>query len=322
MHAKKVKLPLLISVQKIWDKAPHNAMTDLIIFKNKWFCTFREGDQHIKGREGQIRILESLNGIVWHTVALIAYENVDLRDPKFSITPNGQLMLLMGGTHITDEGERLFNQTYVTFSRDGKEWNTLTPILPPFEWLWRVTWHQGEAYGVSYRFSQPLDRDSEWIVTLWRSNDGVNFLPVTFFQIPGYPNETTIRFAPDNEIILLVRREEAKKGLAWLGSSYPPYEDWLWKELPYHLGGPNFIILPNNQMWAAGRLVLHSFYGSFYKTALCLLTEKSLTPLLILPSGGDCSYPGMIFHEDFLYMSYYSSHEGNTNIYLAKVDVL
>ena len=35
--------------------------------------------------------------------------------------------------------------------------------------------------------------------------------------------------------------------------------------------------------------------------------------------GGDCSYPGLVFHEGLLYMSYYSSHEGKTSIYLAKI---
>jgi len=46
-----------------------------------------------------------------------------------------------------------------------------------------------------------------------------------------------------------------------------------------------------------------------------------LSPLLELPSGGDCSYPGMVFFEDHLYVTYYSSHEGKTSIYLAKVKI-
>ena len=42
---------------------------------------------------------------------------------------------------------------------------------------------------------------------------------------------------------------------------------------------------------------------------------------LALPSGGDTSYPGLVFHEDLLWVSYYSSHEGKTSIYLAKVQI-
>jgi hypothetical protein len=40
---------------------------------------------------------------------------------------------------------------------------------------------------------------------------------------------------------------------------------------------------------------------------------------LQLPSGGDTSYPGLVWHDDFLWVSYYSSHEGKAKIYLAKL---
>ena len=49
------------------------------------------------------------------------------------------------------------------------------------------------------------------------------------------------------------------------------------------------------------------------------MTTSSYEPALTLPSGGDTSYAGMVWHDDFLWMSYYSSHEGGTSIYLAKV---
>jgi hypothetical protein len=41
--------------------------------------------------------------------------------------------------------------------------------------------------------------------------------------------------------------------------------------------------------------------------------------LLDLPSSGDSSYPGMVWHQGLLWISYYSSHEGKTAIYLARV---
>ncbi|MCF6285976.1 MAG: exo-alpha-sialidase, partial [Candidatus Hydrogenedentes bacterium] len=42
-------------------------------------------------------------------------------------------------------------------------------------------------------------------------------------------------------------------------------------------------------------------------------------PVLTLPSGGDTSYPGFVWHDDVLWMTYYSSHEEKTSIYLAKI---
>ena len=38
--------PEVVSVTKIWDRAPHNAFTDLVRFRDRWFCTFREADYH------------------------------------------------------------------------------------------------------------------------------------------------------------------------------------------------------------------------------------------------------------------------------------
>jgi len=48
---------------------------------------------------------------------------------------------------------------------------------------------------------------------------------------------------------------------------------------------------------------------------------QSVKPELILPSGGDCSYPGMVWDKGKLWVSYYSSHEGATDIYLARIAV-
>jgi hypothetical protein len=42
-------------------------------------------------------------------------------------------------------------------------------------------------------------------------------------------------------------------------------------------------------------------------------------PVLTVPSGGDCSYPGLAWHDGLLWMSYYSSHEGKSSIYLARI---
>ena len=59
-----------VSVRKIWDQGKHNAFTDLVRFKDKWYCTFREGDAHVGG-DGKIRILVSSDGESWESAALI-----------------------------------------------------------------------------------------------------------------------------------------------------------------------------------------------------------------------------------------------------------
>ena len=51
------------------------------------------------------------------------------------------------------------------------------------------------------------------------------------------------------------------------------------------------------------------------------MDPHSYAPSLILPSGGDTSYPGFAFHDGLLWVMYYSSHEAKTAIYLAKIKV-
>jgi hypothetical protein len=67
-------------------------------------------------------------------------------------------------------------------------------------------------------------------------------------------------------------------------------------------------------MWAAGR----SYPGEI-KTVLARFGRDGYEPVLALPSRTDTSYPGMVWHDDLLWMSYYSSHERKTSIYLARI---
>ena len=104
----------------------------------------------------------------------------------------------------------------------------------------------------------------------------------------------------------------------WIGTSHPPYRDWNWDRMTKRPGGPNFILLPNGRMWAGSRK--YPGDGS-RRTVLWRMTPTSYEPVLEFPSGGDTSYPGMVYHEGILWFSYYSSHEGKTSIYLAKVQL-
>jgi hypothetical protein len=54
-------------------------------------------------------------------------------------------------------------------------------------------------------------------------------------------------------------------------------------------------------------------------TMIYLYADGKAAPYCELPSGGDCSYPEVALMGDDMLVSYYSSHEGKTNIYLAVV---
>jgi len=302
--------PEILSVKKIWDAGPHNAFTDLIRFQYRWYCTFREAEGHVGG-DGKVRVLVSDDGEAWESAALLAEAGIDLRDPKLSITPDGRLMLVAGGSVY--EGRNLLGrQPRVAFSRDGLEWTPTQRILGEGDWLWRVTWHKGRAYGVAYNPEAGTCK-GDWTIRLVTGADGVDYDLITYLEVPGRANETTLRFLDDDEMMALVRREEGNCH-GWIGTSKPPYRQWTWHKTQHRLGGPNFIRLPDGALWAAGRS-----YPGGAKTILAKMGREAYEPVLTLPSGGDCSYPGLVWHEGMLWMSYYSSHEGKTSIYLAKI---
>jgi hypothetical protein len=323
------RFKLVGPVQKIWDRGKHNAFTDLIRFHDRWYCAFREADAHVGG-DGKLRVLTSADGVKWESAALLAEKGIDLRDPKLSITPDGRLMIVAGGSVY--EGKKLLGrQPRVAFSKDGKDWTSTKRVLSEGDWLWRVTWHEGKCYGISYDAAQRDTKEAkeaattgkvppgpaDWKLKLVVSTDGEKFDLITHLDVPGHPNESTLRFGPGGEMVALVRREGGnRKG--WLGTSQAPYKEWSWKELPAQVGGPNFVFQPDGPTVAGVRL-----YDGKVRTSLCLLDPGTgkLMESLKLPSGGDTSYAGLAWHDDLLWVSYYSSHEGKSAIYLARVKV-
>jgi len=304
--------PVLVESRRIWDKAPHNAFTDLIRFQNRWYCVFREGQGHVSP-EGSLRVITSVDGEKWESVALITSPTSDLRDAKISETPDGKLMLA-GAEAIPhpEAGIAYRHQSLVWFSDDGKNWSAKHEVADPYFWLWRITWHKDKAYGFGYHTIRENRR-----VRLYSSDDGKTFETVVDNAAPeaDYPNETSIVFMPDDTCYCLLRRD-GKEGNGLLGTANPPYTQWTWKDLGVKIGGPAMLQLPDGRFIAAVRL-----YDDVQRTSLCWVDPKegTLTECLKLPSGGDCSYPGLVWHEGLLWVSYYSSHQEKTSIYLAKV---
>ena len=89
----------LVSVQKIWDRAPHNGFTDLIRFRGQFFCCFREGLDHVGG-DGVIRILASADGEHWADQAGVSEEGVDLRESKLAAAETHVVLLRMTATSL------------------------------------------------------------------------------------------------------------------------------------------------------------------------------------------------------------------------------
>ncbi|MCI0540870.1 MAG: glycoside hydrolase [Verrucomicrobiales bacterium] len=296
----------LVEVKKIWDAAPHNAFTDLVRYRDEWFCVFREGAAHVSP-DGALRVIVSRDGSKWNSAALLTSTNGDLRDAKITVMPNGRLML--SGAVALRQPAQFKHRSLAWFSDDGRAWSEPVVIGDPNMWLWRTTWREDTAYSIGY------DTAAEGFVRLYTSKDGKQFnalVPLLFGE--GKPNETSIIFDPDGTAYCLLRRD-GQPGSGKLGVALTPYTQWEWKDLLVRIGGPHLVRLPDGRLVAAVRL-----YDGAARTSLCWVERGGkLTEFVKLPSGGDTSYAGLVWHEDLLWVSYYSSHEAKTSIYLAKI---
>jgi hypothetical protein len=301
--------PEILEVKKIWSQAPHNAFTDLVRWRGKFYCAFREGKGHA-GDVGKLRIICSADGVMWKSTVLLELPDYDLRDAALSVTPDDRLMVLGGAQQTSDD--RRATGTFVSFSSDATNFTDPKIVIPKGRWLWRVTWQDDIAYGVAY--GAP-DRPSS--STLLKTTDGISYEVVTdkLLAVGGWPTEARVRFEKDGTGYCLHRRD-GQGNTAYFGISKPPYVDWEWHDMGIRFGGPNFLRLPGGHWVGAGRL-----YDRMQRTEIVAIDphEGKMKPLLRLPSGGDTSYPGMVWHDDVLWVSYYASHQGQTAIYLAKI---
>lgn len=302
-------------VKPLHTSMQHNAFTDLCHFKNELYCSFREASNHIS-RDGCIRIVTSdyCGNRVWQTA--IRIPNADLRDPKLSIAPDGRLMLLVYA-RFTDENNRtIHSKSFVSYSDTGRSWSTPQYFGPRLWWLWRLRWHQQTSYGFAYnRGQQALD--------LYTGNPGRSFhlLKKNALSLQhqglGYPNESDLFFAEDEQLYAVVRRD-ADTFTAQLGRAKPPYTQWQWQDLHTYFASPVILPKDSNTIYVAGRQWL-SRQPRTIVTELALDSGKMFNRL-VLPSSGDNGYPGLVNANGHLYLSYYSEHiSDGCQIYLAKL---
>ncbi|MCV2885476.1 hypothetical protein OE749_12295 [Aestuariibacter sp. AA17] len=296
------------SITAVGRRDQHNGFTDLCYFNNQLFCCYREATNHVS-RDGNIRILTlDLSGNV---VAenQINWWQCDLRDPKLTITPDNQLLLI---AYARTQSE---SKPVCWSSADGTSWSSPRFFGDAYWWLWRIRWHQNQAYGLAYNRSAQA-------IHLYQGHPKRRFYCFEKNVLSkekqglGYPNESDMMFDSLGTCYALVRRD-ADTCTAQLGIASAPFKKWTWHDLHQYIGGPVMLPLDDNYCLVAGR----QWEYDQISTAIWTLNlkDKSLTHLITLPSAGDCSYPGLVKVNDTLYVSYYSSHEGKTNVYLAQL---
>lgn len=311
----------VVSIERIWDRPGHSAFTDLVAHRGYLYCTFREGSGHVPGFNGLVRVIRSRDRTNWESVALLEERHVDLRDPKLAVTPDGRLMLNMGASYYHGK-KRLAIESRVAFDEgDGSSFAApIRVVLPkhltaPANWLWRITWHDGVAWGCVQQLFDDRPSADRRVLSLVRSRDAIHFEEVAKLNVDS-PSETTLRFLPDETMVAMIRCE-GKPPIGWMGTAKAPYTDWKFAKTNRRFGGPDFVQLPNKRLLAGSRGYLPE--GARTQLWWLDLPAGKFQDVVTFPSGGDTSYPGFVVDPDrgLVYVSYYSSHEGKAAIYLA-----
>jgi hypothetical protein len=302
--------PELISVERIWDKAPHNAFTDLIRCNDQWVCAFREAPAHKGGvKDSRMRVLVSSDAKSWMPASELSDPRGDIRDAKMAILPDGRLTLLTA-IQLFDRSNGQTHQSVAYYTRDLKTWEGPIDVGQPNFWMWGIKFHKGAGYSIGYGTA------GERTVRLFKTTDGVKYEPIVkkLAIADPYPNENAIYFDADDTATVLLRCDPAA---AFIGKAKPPYTEWTWTQSNARVGGPALTRTPDGRLLGAGRL-----HDGKVRTSLFWIDEKTgaITECLTLPSAGDTSYPGLVWHDGVLHMSYYSTHEDKkSSIYFARV---
>lgn len=304
----------ILSVKKVWDKGGHNAFTGLAKYKGYWFCVFREGSDHL-GRDGSIRIIKSADGANWHSIGnVLSVEGHDLRDPNIITNGNGELTIMAVSRY--NRGKENAHHSYTWISKDGNNWNG------PFDddsatdtWRWAGVKKSSEIYSIAYSGKDVRG-------SVYKTNDGKKWSKVSgniFPDIKSYPNESSLTFLSDGTLVSIVRQDRGRKN-ALLGLAKSPYNKWQWKDLGMSIGSPETVLLSDRYLLACVKL-----FGGRNRTSVCVIDINTgeLKEIEKLPSGGDTGYAKIVSNgiENQYLISYHSSHEGKTSIYIAKIQI-
>lgn len=306
------------NIKRITRVNKHHAFTDLCDFNGALYCCFRVAQNHVSD-DGVVNVVTMSEAGQVHYQQRISLPNTDLRDPKLSVTPKGELMLLAYARRTNQSSfstELGLHRPLIWVSQDGLSWSSPKNIGEKRWWLWRVRWYENKAYGLAYNRSANA-------VHFYSGNPKRSFHrhKTNVFSLQthnkGYPNESDLCFDNDGCAYVILRRDSDSFS-AQLGTSKAPYTQWQWRDLGFYLGGPNMLMLDNENALLAGRVL----YKNKLVTAILnvALQSAKVTPLAILPSSGDNSYPGMVMRGNNLFVSYYSSHQDHqAHIYLAQL---
>jgi hypothetical protein len=149
-----------------------------------------------------------------------------------------------------------------------------------------------------------------------KSKDGINWEKVSTIRAGNWESETTLHFEKDGTCYAFLRQKYGSPQARILEAK-TPYTEWKNRptDVPHFSGHSVRTYEGVTYFFTRDRGPKANEFGQVIYT----FSEGKLTPYCRLPAGGDCAYAEAVRDGDNMLVSYYSSHEGNTNIYLAVV---
>ena len=294
----------IINESCVWKTEKHSAFTNMVVWNNEIYLSFREGDNHAPKSEseyGAIRILK-YNHNKWEEFIYIKKDQCDLRDPFLTVTPDNKLLLLCGYNQLVDGKLQHAGTLHSTYT-NGK-FSELQPIIHDVNhivWLWKVRWANNWAYGVGY-----LEHEKPVLLI---SKDGVNWKTKKIFDISGVPTEADLCFFSDSLYIFLRRDCDT----AYLGKSKYPYEEYAWVDTGKKIESPElFYHKLSKKILLCGR---HHYKDSINVELFEIEPSSNIKSLKIFDTGrlGDKGYPSIISNgkNNFLVSYYWGSFTNN-----------
>ena len=325
------------SLRNVSNSDLHSAFTDLVQWQGLYFCTFREGEGHCSHKGGVV-IMVSDDLAEWKRVAFLQGMYADVRDPKFLATSDKLFVYCPTWDHPSEDDvkyEKARRLTVMSESMDGYSWSEPAPVYEPGWAFWRPVEFEGKYYVAAYQMGEGENAGyddpawaEQWRVSLLSSDDGRQWEFVSDISTGQCANETALYAAPDGRLVALVRREGRDENGDVLPNllcmALAPYAEWHTLELELGIQGPAILefgdhLIIGGRTWSSSDLI-----PRINKTTLLELTSDAhpVKTIASLPSWGDCSYPGFVQLSDTeLAVSYYSSHEGVTQAFLARVEL-
>jgi hypothetical protein len=293
-------------VRKIYSDGKHNAFTAFVKFKDQYLIAFRTAKEH-NSTDGDIIVLSSTDAKEWKESLRLDIDKRDDRDPQMLIVGDKLIMYI-----ASMKGPDLI--TYAVTTEDGKTWSKPKQVYEDKFIVWKPIVYGKMCYSGAHKkdeVSGGKGREVHFV----KSSDGINWEKVSTIRSGNWESETTLHFGADGTCYAFLRQKYGSPS-AQILEAKAPYTQW--KNLPTdvkHFSGHSVRTYEGVTYLFSRDIPKPKEYGQVIYT----FADGKLTPYCRFPAGGDCAYAEAVRDGDNMLVSYYSTHEGQTNIYLAVV---